>query len=70
MRKTQSLSFHLKYQAFQVFSLGMVNVYRVIGRLAELMEQSHSSACIGRGCKDGFPEVLLAYYLGTGKSKD
>ena len=57
------LLFYINYKAFEVFSLRVVDVYRVVGRLCQLMEYAHVALGHCCGCEDCGAEVFLAYSL-------
>ena len=58
-----NFSFNIEYQSFQVLAFGVVYVYRVVGRLCQLVQDAHvalSHCCCGEHC---CAEVLFADYL-------
>ena len=47
-------------QALEVLALGVVDVYRVVGRLRELPNDAHLAVCYGRSRKYRRAEELTA----------
>ena len=62
--------FDVKHQTFQILTLRMVDVNRVVGRLCELVQNTHLAT--GDGCcrKYGRAEQLLRYGLRAGERKE
>ena len=50
-------------EPLEIFAFGMINVYWVIGRLMELMEDSHPTPRLRGSSKDGLAEVILRHNL-------
>ena len=42
---------HIEYKSLEVLSLGMIDVDRVVYRLSELMEDTHTSIGASSRCK-------------------
>ncbi len=61
---------HLHNQSFQVLPFKVVNAYRMIGWLRELMQDTHFPPGIGCCNKYGFAEILPANRLRTAEGKD
>ncbi len=57
-----------QYQAFEVFTFGVIDVDGVIGRLVQLMEDLDFSLTLGCCRKNRLAKMILAYHLRTGKS--
>ena len=55
--------FYIKHQTFEVLALGVVDAYRVVGRLCQLVQYAHVAFCHGCGREYRCTEVLLAYNL-------
>jgi hypothetical protein len=52
-----------EHQAFQVFAFGMVNAYRMIGRLGQLMKNGYFSPRLDSRSSNGMPEEFSIDYL-------
>lgn len=50
-------------EALEIFAFGMINVYGVIGRLMELMEDSHPAARLRGSGEYGLTEVIFRHNL-------
>ena len=61
--KLHAISFYIQYQAFEVFALGVIYVYRVVGRLCKLVQYAHIALCHCCCCEHCCTEVLFAYDL-------
>ena len=55
--------FHVQYQSLEVFALGVIDIYRVVGRLCELVQDAYVALCHGRCCEYSCTEILLAHDL-------
>ena len=55
--------FNIEYQSFQVLAFGVVYVYRVVGRLCQLVQNAHIALCHCRCSEHCCAEVLFADYL-------
>lgn len=62
--------FHIQYQPFEVFPLGMVDVDGVVCRLMELVQYADVAATLCGGGKDGQPELVLVDSLAAGEGED
>lgn len=45
--------FYIKHKPLEIFAFRMIDVYRMIGRLGELMENTHLASCLGGGGEYG-----------------
>ena len=62
--------FNIENQSFQVFPFGMINIYRMVGRLVKLMQNAYFAPCLCSSCEDGLPEVVLCYNLRAAESEE
>ena len=58
--------FHVEDEAFEVFAFGVVDVYRVILGLMQLVEDAHGASHL----RCGEPESLFVHSLGAGEGKE
>ena len=62
--------FYIQYQALEVLAFRMVDVYRMVARLGELVKDAHAASALGSCGKDGIAEVLLVYHLRAREGKE
>ena len=62
--------FYIQYQAFEVFTLGVVDAYRVVGRLGELVQYAYIPLCHCCGCENCCAEIFFAYDLRAGEGEE
>lgn len=55
--------FHVQYESFEVFALGVIDVYRMVGRLVELVQDAHLPAGNCRGREYGVAEIVFCHNL-------
>lgn len=55
--------FYVEYQSFKIFTLRVIDVDGVVGRLVELVEDAHLASSLSRCGKHRLAEMLLAYHL-------
>ena len=70
LKSPTSNLFHVKHQALEVFTLRMIYIDRMIGRLMQLMEYAHLASCLCSSGKDGIAEIVLCNDLRTGEGED
>ena len=66
-RLTPFSLFNIEYQPFQVFSLGVIDVDGVVGRLMQLVQDAYFAACHCSSCEHGVAEMILRHYLRAGE---
>ena len=55
--------FDIENKPLEVFAFWVIDVYRVVCGLSELMQNSHFSACLCCGRENGKSELLFVYCL-------
>ena len=60
---------HIQYQSFQIFSFRMIDIYRMVTGLSQLVQDTHTTPCLSSSCKDRIAKIILRYHLRTGESK-
>ena len=63
------MSFHIQHQPFQIFTLRVIDVHRMIGRLRALVQNAHAAPRHGRRREHGRAEVVLCHDLRAGECK-
>ena len=61
---------HIENQSLEIFAFGVVDVYRVVGRLRQLVEYAYVAAGDGCGREYGRAEQLLGDSLRAGEGKE
>ena len=61
--KIYFILFYIQKESLEVFSFGMVDVYRVVARLVEAVQDADASAALGCRREDGEGEGLFVNYL-------
>ena len=57
--------FYIKHQSLEVFTLWMIDVDWMVGRLMKLMQNAHLALCLSCCCEHGCTELLFIYSLRT-----
>lgn len=52
--------FHIKHQPFEIFTFGMVDVDRMVGRLCELVQDADAAPALGGRRENRQAELLAA----------
>ena len=60
---------YIQHKSLEVFPFGMIDIYRMVGSLGQLMKNPHAAACLRGSRKHSTPEILLAHHLRTGESE-
>ena len=66
---TKSCLFYIQDQSFQIFPFGMINVYRMVCRLGQLVKNTHTAAGQSGSREHRRAEILLRDDLGTRERK-
>ncbi len=62
--------FNIEHQTLEVFSLGMIDIDGMIGRLMQLMKDPNLSPSLCSSCENRVTEVFLRHHLRTTEGKE
>ena len=58
---------HIQHQSLEIFTFGVVDVYRMVSGLSKLVENTYAAPRLCGGCEDAGSELILADCLRAGE---